>query len=162
MDPKFLMNVINKWIHLSSAGVMVGGLLYLRFLLMPTLAGLPEEQRATIWQAAYRKTLRWTVFALAALLLTGGHNIMSAMKTFGAMTPEQVSSYWGVFWIKIVLFLTAFILVHLLLIGIPPFRRIQQAYRWWLAVLVVVSLLIVFFSGYLTLMRLSLIHSHGG
>ena len=162
MDPKLLANAFNKWIHLSSAGVIVGGLLYLRFILIPTLDGLPEAQRTPLWQVAYKKTLRWQLYAMALLILTGIHNIMTARKTFGNFTPDQVSMYWMIFWMKIILFLTAFILVHLLMIPTPSFRRIQEAYRWWVSVLTVTGLLILFLSGYLTLMRLSLINVQGG
>ena len=157
MDAKFIANAIIKWVHLSSAGVVVGGLLYLRFILLPALTALPEEQRASVWKAAYRKSLRWQMIAFAVLILTGGHNISNALRSMGAAPPEKVSLYWGIFWAKVVLVGTAFVLVHFLVISAPPFRRIQENYRTWLGALVVTTLLVVLLSGMLTLTRLSLI-----
>ena len=157
MDPKFLATTINKFLHLSAAGIVVGGLVYLRFILIPSLRGVPEAERGTLLQAAYKKTLRWMSYSLLVLFLTGMDNIMRARKTLGVASEDLRGTYWAVFWTKMVLFILAFILVHLLMIGAPPFRRIQAAYRWWIGVLVVVSFIIIYLSGYLTLSRLSLI-----
>lgn len=157
MDPQFIATTFNKFLHLSAAGVVVGSLIYLRFILIPTLDRVEESQRAPIWQAAYKKTMRWLSFAFLLLIITGMDNIMRARRTLGIATPDLRDSYWAVFWTKITLVILAFILLHLLIIGAPPFRRIQAAYRWWIGVMMVAALLIVYLSGYLTLSRLSLI-----
>jgi hypothetical protein len=157
LDPKFFATTINKFLHLSAAGVIVGGLIYLRFILLPALDGRPESERAGIWQAAYKKSLRWMSFAFLLLFITGMDNIMRARKTLAVASPDLRSGYWGVFWAKVAFVVLAFVLVHLLMIGAPPFRRIQAGYRGWIGVLVAVSLVIVYLSGYLTLSRLSLI-----
>jgi hypothetical protein len=155
LDPKFLATTINKFLHLAAAGVVVGSLVYLRFILLPTLDQAEESHRAAVWQSAYRKTLRWLSFSILLLILTGLDNIMRARKTLGALSPEQVSAYWGAFWAKIVLVALAFLLVHVLMIGAPPFRRVQAGYRGWIGVLVAAALVILYLSGYLTLTRLS-------
>jgi uncharacterized membrane protein len=157
LDPKFLASTINKFLHLAAAGVVVGSLVYLRFILLPALDKVEEAQRAAVWQAAFRKSLRWVSYSLALLILTGLDNIMKARKTLGALTPEQVSGYWGAFWAKIVCVVLAFVFVHMLLVRVPAFERFRAAHRGWLAVLVVLALLILYLSGYLTLTRLSVL-----
>ncbi len=155
MDPKLLINAIGKWIHLASAGVLVGSLLYLRFLLIPHLDTLPQAVREAVWPGAYRKTLRWALYALFLLLFTGIDNIMKARKTILWLKAPMLSAYWSVFWFKMAAFAAVFLLVHMMVIGGPAFKRVQQAHRGWLTGLVVLSLAILFFSGLLTLMRLS-------
>jgi uncharacterized membrane protein len=155
LDPIFLANSFNKWLHLTSAGIVVGGLIYLLYVLMPTLNGLPEEQRKALWQTASRKAFRWIMWAIAVLLLTGIHNIMTAAKTLPGLGADKAATYWNVFGAKAVLFLVAFILVHSLYVRAPIFRQVQEKPRTWITAFMWVALVIVFLSGYLTLMRLS-------
>ncbi|MBW3622964.1 MAG: hypothetical protein KY468_06085 [Armatimonadetes bacterium] len=157
MDPQFYATTFNKWLHLSAAGIVVGGLIYLRFVLIPTLDGVEESQRTPIWQAAYKRSMRWILYAFAVLILTGIDNGLRSRRFLQVATPDVRDTYWMVFWTKVAVVILAFILVHFLIIGAPPFRRIQEAYRRWVTVLVVAALLIVYFSGFLTLTRLSLI-----
>jgi uncharacterized membrane protein len=155
LDPKFLANVLTKWIHLSSAAFVVGGAVYLRFVLYPAL-GKTEATRE-LWVSLSRKTYRWMDVALTLLLLTGLDNIMKARKTLGGLTPEQLSAYWTVFWAKIVLFVAAFVFVHLLLIRVPAFRSIQEKPRPWISALTGIVLLILALSGYLALTRATML-----
>jgi hypothetical protein len=154
LDPSLLGRAITKWVHLASAGILVGSLAYLRFLLIPTLDTVSEEQRAAVWPKAFRKTLGWALWAVVLLFLTGMDNIMRARKTLPLFSPAQVSSYWEIFWIKMGLVVVTLGIIHLLMLGVPAFQKIQVAYRWWLAVLVVIVLAILFLSGYLTVTRL--------
>jgi len=157
LDPRLIGNAVTKWIHLASAGVVVGSLIHLRFVVMPALAGMPEADRDAVWKAIFRKTLRWLSYAFALLILTGLDNIFKARRTLGGLSPEQVSAYWDVFWAKVVLVLAAFVIVHLLMVRVPAFRKIQESYRSWVGILVATTLVILFLSGYLTITRLSML-----
>ena len=156
-DPMMVMNAVMKWIHLASAAVVVGGLVYMRFILIPSLAGVPEETRAPIWNAAYRKTFRWLAYAFGLLILTGLDNIFKARRTLGGLTPDQLRDYWAVFWLKMILVFSGFVVLHLLMVRIPAFRRIREAYQTWIGILLAIVLVILFCSGYLALTRTSML-----
>ena len=155
----FYANVLMKWIHLSSAATVVGGLIYLRFVLIPSLEGLPDGRENPLWQSAYRKSFRILMWAIALLLLTGLDNIFKVRKTLNNLSPELVAQYWTVFWIKMGLFLLAFFFVHALFVRAPMFRKIRENPKSGVTMFLVVALAILFCSGYLTLTRLSVLTS---
>jgi uncharacterized membrane protein len=63
------LNVLMRWLHLSSMVVLIGGVLYARFVIVPALTSLPAQDQDTLgaaMAARYRSLLY-----LAMLLLTG-------------------------------------------------------------------------------------------
>ena len=158
MDPPLVGSAVTKWIHLTSACVLVGSLVYLRFLVIPLASRLPADQRDAVWKPLFRNTLRWALYALILLSLTGIDNIMKSRKTLPAlMDPAKIGLYWTLFWTKVILVGAALVMIHLLMVRIPAFARIRENYRPWVGLLLAVSLVVLFLSGYLTLMRISVL-----
>ena len=63
------LNVLMRWMHITSVVVLVGGVLYARLLIVPAIASLPADQQDSLGDAMaarYRSLLY-----LAMLLLTG-------------------------------------------------------------------------------------------
>jgi len=63
------LNVFMRWLHLTSMVVLIGGVLYARFVIVPALTSLPGQDQDTLgaaMAARYRSLLY-----LAMLLLTG-------------------------------------------------------------------------------------------
>jgi uncharacterized membrane protein len=64
-----VLSVIMRWLHITSAVVVVGGVLYARFVIAPALATLAAQQQEALgaaMAARYRSLLY-----LAILLITG-------------------------------------------------------------------------------------------
>jgi uncharacterized membrane protein len=63
------LNVLMRWMHITSVVVLVGGVLYARLVIVPAIVSLPTEQQDSLGDAMaarYRSLLY-----LAMLLLTG-------------------------------------------------------------------------------------------
>jgi len=63
------LNVLMRWLHLTSMVVLIGGVLYARFVIVPALTSLPAQDQDTLgaaMSARYRSLLY-----LAMLFLTG-------------------------------------------------------------------------------------------
>jgi len=63
------LNVLMRWMHITSVVVLVGGVLYARLVIVPAIASLPAGQQDSLGDAMaarYRSLLY-----LAMLLLTG-------------------------------------------------------------------------------------------
>ena len=63
------LNVLMRWMHITSVVVLVGGMLYARLVIVPAIASLPAGQQDSLsdaMAARYRSLLY-----LAMLLLTG-------------------------------------------------------------------------------------------
>jgi uncharacterized membrane protein len=76
-DFEILFHVVSRFIHIISAGLILGGAFYAHRVLTPVLDVLPEDQRM---QAAAGAQLRYRtmLFTLVALsLLSGLYNFLS-------------------------------------------------------------------------------------
>jgi uncharacterized membrane protein len=69
------INVLMRWLHISSVVVTIGGILYARLIVAPSIASLPAEQQETLgigMAARYRGLL---YLAMLFLLASGTYNI---------------------------------------------------------------------------------------
>jgi len=73
----YVLQVIMRWLHLSSAIVLIGGAVYWRLVLMPSSFALPAEERDVLHErdaAAFRP---FVLAAIAGLVFSGIFNILS-------------------------------------------------------------------------------------
>ena len=71
-----VLSVIMRWLHISSVVVLIGGVLYARFILAPVLQSLAAEQRETLGDslaARYRSLMFLVILLLTA---TGLYNMI--------------------------------------------------------------------------------------
>jgi uncharacterized membrane protein len=74
-----VLSVIMRWLHITSAVVVVGGVLYARFVIAPALATLAAQEQDTLgaaMAARYRSLLYLAVVLLAG---TGLYNTIMNM-----------------------------------------------------------------------------------
>src|SRR5262245_53396551 len=102
MTALFWLNVIVRWLHVSSAVVGVGALVFLRLVLLPAAADSGDGLAARVIPRA--KLLLHT--ALGLLLLTGFYNLYIVIPKANALGDVK-STYHAVLGTKILL---AFIL----------------------------------------------------
>src|SRR5262245_47653422 len=75
MEPLELVNLVSRWLHILAAITAVGGTVFARFVVVPSLEPLAPDERAAL-HAAMR--MRWSKIVAAAigfLLLSGLYNI---------------------------------------------------------------------------------------
>jgi len=71
-----MVAAVNHWIHLISAVIWLGGILFFSHILMPVIKkSLPKEQADTVLFETYRKFLKMTWILMILIVVTGGFNI---------------------------------------------------------------------------------------
>lgn len=64
-----------RWAHIASAAILVGGLVYARFVAAPVVGSTPEERAEA--SARLNERFRWLVYAaIAGLVVSGVYNIL--------------------------------------------------------------------------------------
>ncbi len=107
------MDIISRWLHIAAAAVAVGGLVYARFVVFPSLQFLSEDVRAMLSAQCSARLKPIALSAIAALFLSGAYNLYRVLDQ-GIVD----ASYHAVFGIK---FLLAFHLFAMLfLLSAPP------------------------------------------
>jgi uncharacterized membrane protein len=138
-----LLHLISRFLHISSAILLLGGVFYARQVLVPVLNALPSgqvEAVAITSQSRFRTTL-WTLLVL--VVLSGLYNFT----TYSG--PTHTSTYQMWFGIKILLVLH--VLATAILWGTTPYSgetSIVKSKRRLFS-MVISGFIIVFISAYL-------------
>ena len=76
MDGEFLLGLVARWLHILAAITAVGGTIFARAVVFPTLDRLPADERSRL-HAAMRA--RWSIIVAAAigfLIVSGLYNVL--------------------------------------------------------------------------------------
>ena len=143
-----LLPLLMRWTHILSAIMMLGGALFMRFVLKGALASIPEVERATL-AAAVRK--RWKIFVMALttlLLISGFYNYLMVTR----FEHQGEGTYHMLFGIKFLLSLAVFTLAMFLIGGSGVARKAQANDKLFLTVLAVMGVGVVLIAGYMKAM----------
>lgn len=151
MDETFWLNVVMRWVHVASAVVGVGATLFMRFVIVPALARVPNG--GEVLDAIHPGLKRLVHGALGMLFLSGFYNYLAVavprireLKDQASPAVERLAMYHPVMGFKIILSMVLFLIATLLLMRIPSFHENR---RKWLTVNSLIGLLILFLAAYL-------------
>jgi uncharacterized membrane protein len=134
-------HVLFRFIHISSVIALLGGMIYARQVLVPTLNSLPEDVRLETAGRAQRK-YRSTLYTLLVLIVGSGlYNLLGGPKhTYG----YQV-------WFGIKMLLVAHIISAAILWVTSPYGDVKVAgkSKHRLVSIAISGLIVVFISAYL-------------
>jgi hypothetical protein len=145
-DPTIIFHVLFRFIHVGSVILLLGGIVYGRQVLVPTLNSLPEDLRlpaASRAQITYRSTL----YALLVLIVGSGlYNLLTG--------PKHTYEYQ--MWFGIKMLLVAHVVATAILWSTSPYGDVSVARKskHRLTSLAISGLLIVLISSYLRSMTL--------
>jgi uncharacterized membrane protein len=144
MSAEDIVNLVSRWLHILTAITAVGGTIFARAVVFPTLEGLPSEQRGAL-HAAMR--VRWSKIVAAAilfLLLSGLYNV--AVTTIRFTLPRW---YHPLFGVKFMLALVIFMVASLLTGKTTAAEEMRKHAKFWLNLNIVLAVLVVGISGVL-------------
>ena len=143
MDGLFAIDVVSRFIHIATAIVMVGGTVFMRFVLMPAAADLPQAEHDQLRQRLLARWKRVVHGGIALLVISGIYNYMQAI-------PKHKGDglYHGLIGTKILLALVVFFIASALVGRSAAFDKIRQQRAKWMAVIVVLAAVIVGLSGF--------------
>ena len=145
MDGTLALHTLFRWLHVGTAIVLLGGSIFMRFVLMPAAEKLPSDAHETL-----RGHIRavWKVFVhvgVTLLLASGLYNYIAVM----IPQHRRDALYHALMGIKILLALAVFFLAEALVGRAPAFEGLRQKVKLWLGVIVLLGALIVAISGFL-------------
>ena len=141
MTPDFFYHLLFRFIHISSVIALLGGIVYARQVLVPTLNSLPEDIRLDASSRA-QKRYRNTLFTLLVLIVGSGfYNLLGGPK----------HSYAYQIWFGVKMLLVAHIISASILWITSPYGDVTVAgkSKHRLVSIVIAGLIVVFISAYL-------------
>lgn len=150
MDEINVSVLVLRWLHIGAAIVAVGGAVFVRFALRPSVETvLDESARERLMEAIRRRWSKFVHGSVALLLLTGGANFVIL-----AIPPkvEPVPYHW-IFGVKFLAAMSVFLIASALVGKGPAFAAIRKRSASSLSLLLVLAALIVLLSGLLNQVR---------
>lgn len=151
MDPTLLAL---RWAHILGAIVAMGGLVFVRFALLPALAELDESSRERVHETIRRKWLPFVIGAITVLLASGLANFLlfnARVKAEGWAdgTWMRMTAYHALFGVKFLLAMGAFFLASALVGRGAGTQWARNDRATWLSVALGLSLAVVMLSGWM-------------
>lgn len=139
------VDVLSRWVHLGTAIVVLGGSVFLRFVLMPAATELPDAEHEALRQRIMQRWRKLVATGIALFLLSGFYNYLKV-----AMPDHKGDGlYHALMGIKIILAFVVFFLASALTGRSAAFDGIRRDARKWLAVTILLSTIVVLIAGYL-------------
>jgi uncharacterized membrane protein len=144
MEPIDVVNLVSRWLHILAAITAVGGTIFARFVVVPTLEPLSPDERSALHAAMRARWSKIVAAAIGFLLLSGLYNI-------GYLSVEYRLPRWyhPVFGVKFLLAMVIFMIASLLAGKTPAADNLRRNLKLWLNVNVTLAVLVVCLSGIL-------------
>lgn len=140
MDTSFLVMLLSRWAHVGTVIVLVGGMAFLRFAVLPSLQGDSSELVGRIRNC-------WKKFVHAGILLlliSGFYNYL----VVGSAAHAGDRLYHPLIGTKILLAFYLFFLASVMVGRSPGTQKYRDNSKKWLGVMLFVAALIVAISGF--------------
>ena len=140
--PFDFVGLVFRWMHILAAVAAVGGMIFLRLALMPSVSVLGDDARKTLHEAVRSRWSRVVMAAIALLLVSGLYNIVVT-----AQRHELPAYYMPLFAVKFLLSLGIFFISSALVGRAPAFDPIRRNARFWLTLNLVLAITLVCIAG---------------
>jgi uncharacterized membrane protein len=143
MELETLVQVISRWAHVGTAIVLLGGSVFLRFVVLPAAQALPETEHAQLRERIMARWKKIVMAGITLLLVTGFYNYYLRMQQ--PVKPQ----YHMLMGIKILLAFGVFFLASALTGRSAGLAAIRRDASRWLGVLIGLAAITVAIAGYL-------------
>lgn len=148
-----IAGLVLRWAHIACAIVIVGGLVYQRFMLVPVEESLDDTDRNDLRAKLRARWSRWVMFCIAVLLLSGLTNFALTMRVFDEPYESMPAMYHMLFGLKFVAAMGLFLLTSLLSGRREKSEHFRKEPKKWLNIALLLAFVVVVISGILRSMH---------
>ena len=148
-DANFWILLLLRYMHVLGAIALMGGTLFMRMALVPTVAALDDKTRQNLHEQVRTRWAKIVMLAAALLLVSGIANMVLTPMNYelsGVVNNKQYSMITG---FKFLLSLPIFLFASFLAGRSPTARKFQAQAPLWMNINLVLALVMVLIGGYL-------------
>lgn len=145
MENLLPVDVLSRWVHVGMTVVLVGGSVFLRYVLMPAAESLPEAEQEALRGRVAARWRRFVGIGVGLLLLSGLYNYLVVTRPLHA----GQGLYHGLMSAKILIALVVFFLASALTGRSKALEPIRQKSKTWLTALILLAFVVVAIAGFL-------------
>jgi uncharacterized membrane protein len=141
--------LLNRWLHLAAVIVAIGGTVFIRVILHPSVkAAFTDDAAKPLRETLFRRWGRAVHICITILILTGTYNAIVQFRRHPVVSG-QVPAYHIVFGLKLLLVLGLFFIASALAGRSRTFEGMRAKRPFWLAVSIALAATIVLLSNIL-------------
>jgi uncharacterized membrane protein len=144
-----LIPLLSRWVHVGTTIVIVGGSVFMRFVLAPAAAALPDAERNALRDRVLGRWKRFVHAGILLLLLSGFYNYLAVTRP----KHDGDSLYHALMGTKILLAFAVFFLGSALVGKSAGLQKFRDKRNTWLLVVVLLSAIIVGIAGFLKIRK---------
>ncbi len=147
-DSLFPLLLILRYMHILGAIALMGGTIFMRFALVPTVPELDEKSRAALHEGVRSRWGKFVMIAAALLLISGIANLgLAARYNFD---PALGNKYYNIIaGVKLILALPIFLFASFLTGRSETAKKFQAKRVMWLNVNLALAVVMVLIGGFL-------------
>jgi uncharacterized membrane protein len=143
VDSQLLIDVISRIVHVSTAIALVGGSVFMVFVLLPAAKQLSDDQHERLRGLINKTWKRYVHVGILLFLVTGFYNYFQQMPSH-----KGDGLYHALIGTKIILALVIFFIASVLVGRSPTFEWMRAGREKWLKIIVLLATIIVTMSGF--------------
>lgn len=143
MDLMLLLDTFSRIVHVGTVIALVGGTTFMRFVLMPAAASLPDEEHNALRERLLARWKRFVHIGIALLMASGIYNYLQAIPIH-----KGDGLYHGLLGTKIILALAVFFIAAALVGRSKVFEGIRAQRARWMTILLLLAAAVVSISGF--------------
>src|SRR5436190_4803953 len=148
-DSLFPVLLILRYMHILGAIALMGGTIFMRFALVPTVPELDEKSRAALHEGVRSRWAKFVMLSAALLLISGIANLGIAGARYNFAPPVGNMMYNILAGSKLILALPIFLFASLLTGRTEAAKKFQANRAMWLNVNLALAVLMVLIGGFL-------------
>ena len=143
MDSQLLIDAISRIVHVSTAIALVGGSVFMVFVLLPAAKQLSDDQHERLRSLVNKTWKRYVHVGILLFLVTGFYNYLQQMPLH-----KKDGLYHGLIGTKIILAFVIFFIASVLVGRSAKFEGMRAHREKWLKIVVLLAAIIVAMSGF--------------
>ncbi len=140
-----VLSLLSRWTHIGTAIVLVGGTCFLRFVLAPAAAQLPDVEHQKVKELVMKTWKKFVHAGITLFLASGFYNYLVVQ----APNHKGDKLYHALMGTKILLALGIFFFASALVGRSKSFEGMRKNAKLWQLVIIILAAIIVGISGYL-------------
>jgi uncharacterized membrane protein len=143
-----IVGILFRWMHILAAIAAVGGTIFIRLALMPSLSVLADDSRKALHEAIRSRWSKMVMAGIAFLLVSGLYNFVMTWRTY-----DLPGYYVPLFVVKVILAMTIFFIASALVGRSPGLEGIRRNARFWMTLNMTLAIVLVCISGVLRMAK---------
>ncbi len=140
-----VISLLSRWTHIGTAIVLVGGTIFLRFVLAPAAAQLPDAEHQKLKELVMNTWKKFVHAGIGLFLASGFYNYLLVQ----APNRKEFKLYHPLMGIKMMLAFGIFFIASALVGRSKSFEGMRKNAKLWQLVMIILAAIIVGISGYL-------------